>query len=203
MTEEIIQNAIDLLDTTYNPSSTGYYIIKKYEEDGCDSMDETFCENCKGKGLEDILAMHRNDRKRIVRNIKTFISEEYIHKNGKKIDCSIYDKKEVFSFLKKELTCYRKKAEFYLMSCDPDFSGGSNRPESCDECGEYFYTDFSADKEEALYLLEYIGNEKNSEQYKWELRQALYHYDYCTKDVQNILYKCAEILLKFKKQAND
>lgn len=78
---------------------------------------------------------------------------------------------------------------------DPDFSGGRTEPNTCNNCGEAFQTEFTANKEEANHLLRVVNKGNITDREKWELEIALYHYQYSDFDVQKILMRVAKKFL--------
>ena len=79
--------------------------------------------------------------------------------------------------------------------CDPDFSGGSTYPFTCESCTDYFYTNFMPDLEEATYLKdEYFRG--LTERLKWKLKVAFYNYEYLSSEVETVLYFIAKKILK-------
>lgn len=194
LADGVLENAIELLPaSTYEPHHIGYFV----KQDDEDMGDEDFCENCIDDAVKSAKKNNKERRLEILDKYKQI--EETGFYNGK--DCSHYPKDLIASSKKTELKEHSKKSKFSSEGHDPDFGGGQNEPISCEGCGHYFYTNFEPDEDCANRLLEDLNDgdltkKDYSESLKWKLEIAFSNYNYVESDVQQILLKCAELVIK-------
>lgn len=190
---EIVKKAAKLLQPIkYEPNHIGYFVLLN----GLDMGGVDFCENCIRDAVKDARRFHKEERQRIIDKFKE-IDETGCH-NGVNIK-ERYDGKQLKKQKRLELKKYPSKVCFSYMGHDPDFCGGETSPKSCGYCGDYFYTDFEPDIEEANYLLEEFGDGSGlSETLKWRLDIAFYNYEYLEEDVQKVLLSIAENIINEK-----
>lgn len=194
LADGVLEKAIELLPaSTYEPNHIGFFVKKDDEDMG----DEDFCENCIDAAVKSAKKHNKEKRLEILDKYKQ-IEETGLY-NGK--DCSNYPKDLIASSKKAELKKYPKKSKFTCEGHDPDFGGGESEPKSCADCGHYFYTDFNPDEDCANRLLEYLNDgdllkDDYKESLKWKLEIAFSNYEYCDNDVKEIIFKCAEIVVK-------
>jgi hypothetical protein len=81
--------------------------------------------------------------------------------------------------------------------CEPDAAMSESRPLRCAVCGEYFFTEFTADAQEADELLRRVREaETLGEVDKWEIGMAFYNYRDCDVRVKATLRKIAGVMLE-------
>jgi hypothetical protein len=194
MNTEIIKRAARLLKPIgFEPECTGYYVTKDGEDLG-----GTFCKDCIDGQVEIAREQCMKERQKILDKYRKI--EETGFYNGENIK-ERHSDIEIQSSKQWELEKYPEGCEFSFESCDPDFSGGHAEPLHCDECGNYFYTDFEPDLEYANIMLEDFGDGKNlCPELKWQLDTAFYNYDYLEEEVKKILMKIAKRIIENNKQ---
>ena len=194
LADGVLENAIELLPvSTYEPNHIGYFV----KQDDEDMGNEDFCENCIDDAVKSAKKENKKRRLEILDKYKQI--EDTGFYNGK--DCSHYPKDLISSSKKSELKEHPKKSKFSHEGHDPDFGGGESEPKTCEGCGHYFYTNFEPDKDCANRLLGDLNDgdlmkDDYKESLKWKLEIAFSNYEHCDDDVKEILFKCAEIVVK-------
>jgi hypothetical protein len=167
----------------FEPNSTGFFVL----QNGNDMGGSDYCQNCISAAVKDARKFCKE--KRI----------EIIEKHNKAMISGKYSKKDVIKSKREQLKHYPAKSYFTYEGHDPDFGGGATSPHTCDGCGSPFQTEFTADEEAAENLLDMLKTNKLSEEQKWEIDIALYHYQYSNSAAQKTLMKLANKLLLIKK----
>jgi hypothetical protein len=191
MENEIIEKAKELLKPiTYDAPYVAYYVTIN----GKDLGYADFCEDCIKAEVKKCRKEHFDERRKIIEKFNE------IEKTGFYNGVNIREKnseKEIRAWKRYELKEYPAHATFNFEGHDPDFGGGEREPKCCENCGEYFYTDFEPDLEYAQILLEDCGDfSELSESLKWKLDIAFYNFDFLDKNVQKILLKIAKNIIK-------
>lgn len=187
---EIIEKASELLaPIAFEPHHTAYFVTKN----GDDMGNDDYCINCIGKAVKTARKYHKEDRQNILDKFKEI--EETGFFKGQNIKKQ-YSDAEIKRAKRTELKDFPSKAKFSYEGHDPDFSGGEHEPLTCSDCGEYFYTNFSPDLDEANYLSEEYGDGSAvAESTKWKLDIVFYNFDYLDEKVQEILLSIAEKII--------
>lgn len=185
-----IDKAKELLQPiTFEPHYTGYYVTKNgYDQGGIQ------CENCIKDAVKDARKQHKQQRIDIKARFEFIIENGYEIIQGKKIKRN-YPKADLVAEMRRRLREYPVKAKFDWESCDPDFAGGKSEPESCESCGQKFFTEFVPDEEELYYLENNISYAEIADVHKWELDMCFYMYKYCKPNIQHRLVAIAEKII--------
>jgi len=180
--EEIIEEAIGLLDDSFEPIKTAYFVTKNGDDEGGDD----FCIDCIKKEVKACEKAYKEARQAIIDKYKPY------KESGK------YSDAEIKKSLSHELEEYPVKVKFSYEGHDPDFCGGRHSAAVCEGCGEYFETDYYPDLEEANYLLESFTNDSEiSPPLAWQLRTVFSNFDYKhNSEVEQILLKIAKQIIK-------
>lgn len=188
---KIIEKANEYLQPiNFEPHDTGYFVTMNEDDMG----NADFCINCIDSEVKEARKYHKEKRQSILTKYKEI--EETGWFNGINIKEKHSDTLIKHS-RKDELKKYPAKAKFAHQGHDPDFGGGCTSPQTCEGCGEYFFTNFEADKEEVGYLLEEYGDGlKISDSLKWKLDIVFYNYEYLDDEVKKNLLLIAEKIIK-------
>lgn len=176
-TDKIERAVAAIQPIKYEPHPEAYFVKMNDKDLGGDD----FCKNCISGAIKASRKFHKERR------------AEIIKKHADALNSGKYGPNEVAKSKRSQLKKYPSKAKFSYETHDPDFGGGLNEPCCCSECGEPFICAFTPDKEQAKRLL--ISAVDLSEQDKWELDIAFYHYQYCEPEVQKILIRVADLIL--------
>ena len=193
--KETIEKAAELLQPiTFEPQDTAYFVTKNDEDAG----GEDYCINCIKNAVKEARKNYKEQRQALLDKYDEI--EKTGCYQGKKLDRE-YSADEIAQSKKRELKEYPARVTFSYEGHDPDFSGGKHEPGCCADCGEYFYTDFEPDFDEAENLAreyEYDMKKENkiSEELKWKLDTAFNNFEYADEDVQEILFSIAEKIVK-------
>ena len=184
MTEnkDIVWEARDLLDNSFEPHQIAYFITKNGNDEG----GEDYCINCIKKQVKEARKAYKQERQAIIDKYKPY------EQSGK------YSESEIKKSLKYALTEYPVKVKFSAEGHDPDFGGGRNEPATCAECGEYFETNYYPDLEETNYLFdEFADGKEISPELAWKLRIVLYNFDdKYDAEIQSILLTIAKKIIE-------
>ena len=188
---DIIKKAAKLLEPiNFKPHDTAYFVTKDFGDMG----GEDYCIKCIDSAVSVARKYHEEKRQSILSKFKEI--EETGFFNGKNIK-EKYSDSEIKKTKKSELKDYPSKVKFEYEGHDPDFGGGLKSARSCEDCGEYFYTNFEPDLEECNCLLEDYGNGSDvSEILKWKLDIAFYNLEYLDDDAKNVLLSIAKKIIK-------
>jgi len=193
--QETIEKVREMLQPiTFEPQDTAYFVTKNDEDAG----GEDYCINCIKNAVKEARKNYKEQRQAIFDKYEEIVKTGCFR--GKKLDRE-YSADEIAQAKKRELKEYPARATFGYEGHDPDFSGGKQEPGCCADCGEYFETDFTPDLDEAENLAreyEYDLKKENkiSEELKWKIDTAFYNFDDADEDVQEILLKIAEKIVK-------
>lgn len=184
---EIIEKAIEMLRVLkYEPEYYGYFV----KQDDCDMGNSDYCRKCIPSAVKAAKKFHLEQRQNIISKYQEIYNTGFY----KGVDIwSKYSKETVDNSKEKELEEYPEKAKFTYECHDPDFGGGSSEPLTCEGCGKYFYTNFTADEECAKSYFE-EGQKKLSQSQKWCIWMALSNYDYSEDKAKEYLLKIAKLL---------
>ncbi len=191
---EKIEKAIELLKPIkYEPNYVGYYVLRNGE----DMCGEDYCENCIDTAVKEARNYHKEQRKLIKAKYDLIETKGYCFHNGrKKIVKGKYTVKQIKDSKRSELKEYPAKAKFTYEGHDTDFGGGRAYPLTCENCGEYFDTNFEPSSDEAKFLLEdFKDGYPLSESLKWKLDIAFSNYTYLDEDAKTILLLIAEKII--------